>query len=149
MAGRLGGRFDLSQYSVQVPRAGRYSASAVYSEIRFNGQLSRAMTENVSAEFVRFGRVGFHDQVQLKTSHNYGLDWSHEFGLKRPYVLVGLERQTAPARRLSISPVAALRVPLPHGQGLTLSYMSVRGSRFSCSSRSGDRLSGGGNWWAR
>ncbi len=125
----LVGRFDLSQYSTQLPRLSRYSAGATYTEVRFQGQLERSVSATLSADYARFGRVGLHDQLQLRNAHSYGVDWSRQFGDKGAYLLIGLERQNALDQRSIISPTVAFRIPLPRKQSLTLTYATIRGSR--------------------
>ncbi|HUQ90220.1 MAG TPA: hypothetical protein VM120_00985 [Bryobacteraceae bacterium] len=126
--GRHGSRFELTQYSLQVPRWKRYAAAATYSEVRFNGVLSRSANETVSADFGRFGRFGFHDQLQFRSSHNYGPDWSLQVGRKGLYLMAGVERQTARGQNAFLAPVAALNLPLPRRQNLRMSYFSMRGT---------------------
>ncbi len=127
--GSLGSRFDLSQYTLQVPNWKRYSASATYTEVGFNGVLTQSVNETASVNFVRFGRFGFHDQVQFENSHNYGPDWTLQVGSKGAYFSAGLDRQTAQGQRAIIAPVAAFNIPLPWKQSLRFSYLSMRGSR--------------------
>lgn len=102
--------------------------SAIYSDVHFGNLLSQTFTETLSADFKRFGRLTLHDQLQVKSGHNYGFDWSREFGRSGVYVLGGLERQTSLQRAAMLAPVAALRLPLFRGQTLTMSYLSVGGS---------------------
>jgi hypothetical protein len=127
-SGALGSRFELSQYSLQAPRFNRFAVSAIYSEVHFGSLLSRSVTETFSADFKRFGRFSLHDQLQVKSGHNYGLDWSREFGRSGAYVLAGMERQTSRNRGAMLAPVASLRLPLFRGQTLTASYLSAGGS---------------------
>jgi len=126
--GPSGTLFELSQYSLQVPRWNRFGVSAIYSDVHFGSLLSRSITETLSADFRRFGRLSLHDQLQVQSGNNYGLDWSKEFGRSGAYVLGGLERQTSRQREAMLAPVAALRLPLFRGQTLTMSYLSVGGS---------------------
>ncbi len=123
-------RFDLSQVSLQLPRWNRYSASATYSEIHWGGHMTRAVTETISTDFKRYGRIGIHDQIQVRNNHNYGVDWSHEFGKRGAYFQGGVERQTAGMIRPMIAPTVAFRMPLLRGQSLTTSYFRMRGSQF-------------------
>jgi hypothetical protein len=126
--GPLGSKFQLNQYSLQVPRWNRFALSAIYSEVHFGSLLARSLTETLSADLKRYGRVTIHDQLQLKSGHNYGFDWSREFGHSGSYLLGGLERQTSLQRAPILAPVASLRLPIFHGQVLTMSYLSVGGS---------------------
>ncbi|MEO7649944.1 MAG: carboxypeptidase-like regulatory domain-containing protein, partial [Bryobacteraceae bacterium] len=126
--GPYGSRFDLSQYSLQIPRWGRYAASAIYSELSFNGNLSRSLNETASVSFVRFGRFGFHDQVQLQNSHSYGPDWTLDLGRRGGYITLGMERLTSRGQPAFTAPLAAFNVPLPRGQSLKFSYFSMRGA---------------------
>ena len=121
-------RFVLSQYSLQLPQLKRFAASATYSETEFAGARSRTATENFIAELKRYGKLGFHDQMQLKSNHNFGVDWSQQFGKNGAYFMGGLERQTGLGQRSSFAPTVSFRVPLPRKQNLTVSYYSVRGS---------------------
>ena len=121
------GRFVLSQYSLQLPNFNRYSASATYSETQLAGVSVRTVREIFTADFKRYGRMGFHDQTQLATGRSYGVDWSRQFS-KGAYFMGGLERQTGLRQRPTFAPVISLRVPLPRSQSLTVSYLSVRGS---------------------
>ena len=126
--GPTGIRFVLSQYSVQMPAFGRYSASFTDSEAQFGSLTTRSYTETFLADFKKLGRLGVHDQLQVDGSHNYGMDWTRQFGRTGSYVTGGLERQTSPNRHPILSPVVALRVPLFRRQTLTLSYLSMGGS---------------------
>ncbi len=121
-------RFLLSQYSLQLPHVNRFAASATYAETEFAGSRSRTFVETFTAELNRYGRLGFHDQLQIASTHNYGIDWSQQFGTKGAYFTGGLERQTGPVLRPSFAPVVGFRIPLRHGQSVTVSYYSVRGS---------------------
>lgn len=120
-------RFDLDQYSAHLPRIGRFSASAVMSDVKFNQIRSRAFTETVSVNFKRYGRFSAHDQRQLGNIHSYGGDWNMQFRRTGTNILFGLERQTARNMPSYLAPVAALTVPLPRGQTFRFSYMNQRG----------------------
>jgi hypothetical protein len=126
-SGAGAGRLVLSQYSLQLPRINRYSFNATYSEMRFAGLYSRAIRESASADFKRYGRFGVHDQLQFRSAHSYGADWSHRFG-KEIYLMAGVDRQTSPRGAPTISPVAAITLPLPKNQSFTVSYYSAGGS---------------------
>ncbi|MEO8660359.1 MAG: carboxypeptidase-like regulatory domain-containing protein [Bryobacteraceae bacterium] len=126
--GSSGTRFELSQYSLQVPRWNRFGVSAIYSEVHFGSLLSRSITETLSSDLARFGRLSFHDQLQIESGHNYGFDWSREFGRSGAYALGGLERQTSRHREAMLAPMTAVRLPLFRGQTLTMSYLNVGGS---------------------
>ena len=125
----LGARFAMTQYSVQLPRLNRFSAGTVYSEFRFGGILTRSATTTLSAELRRLGHLGAHDQLQFGQGHNYGADWAREFKHTGIYFLGGLERQLVRGQQAILAPVAALRIPLPRRQHLSVSYFSVRGSK--------------------
>jgi hypothetical protein len=126
--GASGTRFELSQYSLQIPNWKRFGASATYSETLFGNLGAKSVAETFSADFKRFGRLSLHDQLQFGSGSSYGLDWSRPFGHSGSYILAGLERQTSPARGAILAPMAALRVPLFRRQTLTMSYLSTGGS---------------------
>lgn len=120
-------RFDLTQYSLQLPHLGRYAAGGAFSEFQFNGQTGHLVNGVFSANTERWGRLGFHYQSQMGSSTNAGMDWSGEFGKKKNgYLRAGVERQTARGQT-TIAPVVSLRLPLPRGQLLTFSYLRMRG----------------------
>src|SRR6185437_9612549 len=121
-------RFNLTQYSFQMPQAGRFSASAIYSQVEFNSEMVRSYTETLGANLKKLGRVTLHDQYQPESSHVYGFDWSRQFE-KGLYILGGLERETSEVEKPILAPVASLRVPLPHKQKLTMSYMAFGGTK--------------------
>jgi hypothetical protein len=122
------GRFDLTQYSLQSPHIGRFAAGAAFSEFQFNGQTGHLVNGTFSANMERWGRLGFHYQSQLTNNTNAGVDWSGQFGKKKNGILrVGVERETARGQASIFAPVVTLRLPLPRGQLLNLSYISMRG----------------------
>jgi hypothetical protein len=125
--GDSAGRLLLSQYSVQLARMKRLSVNATYSEVRFAALHSRSIRENAFADFKRYGRFGVHDQLQIGTIHNYGADWSKRLG-KETYLMAGIDRQNSLYRAPVYSPVAAVILPLPKHQSLSVSYYSVAGS---------------------
>ena len=127
-SGLSAGRFAMDQCSLQLPRLGRYSAGAGFSEFRVNGQTGHIANGTLSASMERFGRLGFHYQSQLGSNANAGMDWSRDFGKKKDsYIRAGVERQTARGQTTIFAPVISAGLPLPRGQTLTVSYMSVRG----------------------
>ena len=76
----------------------------------------------------QFTRLGFHYQSQLGSNANAGTDWSRDFGKKKDsYIRAGVERQTARGQTTIFAPVISAQLPLPRGQTLTLSYMSIHG----------------------
>lgn len=121
-------RFALTQYFLQVPQLKRFSVNAMYTEGRFGNLESRSLNETVTADLHRFGLLGLHDQLQLRTSHNYGFDWSRQFKRGTISIRAGLERQTSIDGRTRLAPVAALRLPYFRGQTLVASYLNIGGS---------------------
>ena len=123
-----GTRYDVTQYSVHVPSWNRLGLSAFYSEVQLGSLHSKSITETLTADMKRFGRLAVHDQLQPKSSHNFGFDWSREFGHTGTYASGGLERQLSPQRSPILAPIVAIRVPVFRAQTLTASFLSVGGN---------------------
>ena len=129
MSGQSNGRFDMAQYSLQLPRLGRYSIGGAFSDFTFNGTAGHLVNGTLSGNFSRRGNVTLHYQSQLGNGTNAGVDWSGEVGRKRNgYIRLGVERQMARGVDTFYAPVVSFGLPLPRGQVLTLSYMGMRGS---------------------
>ena len=119
-------RFDISQYSVRIPAMGRFAASAIYSEVRFNSVLSRTVSETLNVNLKRLGRLGLHHELQLDAGSGFGADWSRSFWHEKADVSVGMARQSWAGQDPLLTPTVALRLQLPKHQTLTFTYAAVR-----------------------
>jgi hypothetical protein len=127
-AGTSASRFDLSQYSLQLPHLGRFGVGGSFSEFQFNGRAGRLANGTFSANTEKWGRLGFHYQSQLSSNTNAGVDWSGEFGKKKSgHLRVGVDRETARGQTTIFAPVVTLRLPPVRGQVLNFSYIGMRG----------------------
>jgi hypothetical protein len=122
------GRFVLTQYSLALPNVRRISTFAYYSELKLGPQLVRNVNVSVNADYGRWGRIGVHEQLQTHTSQRIGLDWYRSLGRHDSFLRLGLDRLTGMNQKAALLPLAGVRIPLPRGHSLQVSYMADRNS---------------------
>jgi len=120
-------RLSFEQYSVTVPRVKRYGAFLSYSNIQLGRQWTgRTASGTIMAEYGRYGRFSFRDQVQLGDNQRVGGDWYLPLGKGESFLRFGMDRVTGRDITPQLMPVVGLRIPLPRGQSLQLTYMGDR-----------------------
>ena len=120
-------RFSFEQYSVTTTRIKRYTAFLSYSNIQLGREMTlRTASATIMAEYGRYGRFSFHDQLQLGTNQRVGGEWYLPLRKEQSFLRFGIDRFTSRGLAPRLMPVVGLRVPLPRGQSFQLTYLGDR-----------------------
>ena len=117
------GRFVLEQYSVSVPNMKSYSIYTYYSRLRLGSDLVRDVNLIILSDRGRYGRFGFHDQMQLGHSNRYGIDWSLQFASRDAFLRAAIDRSVDQNQTPRFAPSVATRLPLPGGHSFVLTFV--------------------------
>jgi hypothetical protein len=118
------GPASVALYSAATTGAHGFSAHMHYSEIELNHVPNRTLNITVSRDHKRSGRITFHDQLQLQMAHRWGFDWDMPFS--NHFARIGIDRFTSSQNDAAWIPQAALKVGLPGGYNIQLSYLGER-----------------------
>jgi hypothetical protein len=123
------GKTALTQLSFAMPNLSRYSAYAYYSEMEFEGRRARQLNAIFAVDLKSRGRITVSDQRQMSSSHRFGLDWHLDLPKYNGFIRVGIDRLKEIHSSASYHPAVGLRLPLPNGHSLQLSYLADRDTR--------------------
>lgn len=124
----VAGRFAIAQYLLGLPKLNRYSAFLNISEVSLPNERAITLHSVVNADYGRH-RLGLHHELQLRASTRIGVDWSWETANNGCFRF-GLDRWTSlQTRHSSLVPMAAIRIGLPGGKTLHVSYHADRNTR--------------------
>ncbi|HEX4997575.1 MAG TPA: hypothetical protein VFY29_05090 [Terriglobia bacterium] len=121
------GRLALSQYSATLVNLLQYSASFMFSDLRFNETRTHTINAIVGRDVSSYGHLSFHDQLQFNTLHRYGGGW--QFDIPHGNLRLGLDRWTnSQTSDHAYAPVLALVLKLRGKQRLVATYSGERGT---------------------
>jgi hypothetical protein len=123
------GKTALTQLSFAMPNLGRYSAYAYYSEMEFGGQHTRQLNAIVAVDLKSRGRITVNEQIQMNSSRRFGLDWYLDLPKNNGFVRVGIDRVREINASVGYHPLVGLRLPLPNGHSLQLTYLADHDTR--------------------
>jgi hypothetical protein len=123
------GKMFLTQFSFAVPNFNRYSAYAYYTETGFPGESARHLNTVFAIDLRSRGRITLNDQLQLHNTHRYGLDWYLDLPKSNAFIRIGVDRSQALNTSAGWYPLVGLKIPLPRGHSLQISYLADRDSR--------------------
>jgi hypothetical protein len=123
------GRSALTQFSLIMPSLSRYSAYAYYSEMTAAGIRSRNLNAVFAVDLQHRGRITFNEQLQLHSGNRWGLDWYLDLPKRNGFIRLGVDRITAVNAAPGFAPLVGIKLPLPHGHSLELTYYSDRNYR--------------------
>lgn len=123
------GRFVLEQFSVSVTNVKSYAIYTYYSRLRLGSDLVRDVNLIILTDRGRYGRFGFHDQMQLGHSNRYGIDWSLQFPSRDAFLRAAIDRSVQSVQSIAqkqtpgFAPSLAARLPLPGGHSFVLTFV--------------------------
>ena len=117
------GKMRLTQYMVTLPPIHELSASSYFSEMLLGNQKVQNLTNTVNVEMNRKGRLSFQDQIQFMTSHRFGMEWQKDIPVYNGFLRVGVDRIRDSNNKGSYFPMGGLRLALPHGHTMQLTYL--------------------------
>jgi hypothetical protein len=120
------GKTALTQLSFAMPNFNRYSTYAYYSEMEFAGRRARQLNAVFAIDFKSRGRITVSDQWQMSSSHRFGLDWQLDLPKNNSFIRLGIDRLSEINTSASYHPMVGLRLPLPNGHSLQLTYLADR-----------------------
>jgi hypothetical protein len=123
------GRSALTQFSLIMPSLNRYSAYVYYSEMAFAGVRARNLSAVFAVDLKNRGRITLNEQLQLHSGNRWGLDWYLDLPRRNGFIRLGIDRITTVNAASGFSPLVGIRLPLPHGHSLELTYYSDRNYR--------------------
>jgi hypothetical protein len=119
----------LTQFSLIMPSFNRYSAYAYYSEMAFAGARSQNLSALFAVDLKNRGRITLNEQLQLHSGNRWGLDWYLDLPRRNGFIRLGIDRISAVNAASGFSPLVGIRLPLPRGHSLELTYYSDRNYR--------------------
>ena len=123
------GKTALTQLSFAMPNLSRYSAYAYYSEMEFGGRRARQLNAVFAIDLKSRGRITISDQRQISSSHRFGLDWHLDLPKNNGFIRLGIDRVREINTSASYHPMVGLRLPLPNGHSLQLTYLADRDTK--------------------
>lgn len=120
---------SLTQLSLVIPKFDRYSAFAFFTETDYPGHRARHLNAGLAIDLRTRGRITLQDQMQWYGSHRWGMEWYLDLPKPGAFIRIGIDRVTAIDTPAGFSPLVGLRLPLPHGHNLELTYYSERNQR--------------------
>src|SRR5439155_852648 len=118
--GSAAGRFILQQFSLSAPNVKDYSVYSFYSISGFGADVVRNVNVVLVNDRGRYGRFGFHEQIQLKNSNRFGADWTLQRGVRDGFILRAFVRSVSSKQGSGLPSLLGMKWRL--GRGLSFVF---------------------------